>query len=629
MAITQNTFTGNGTTVLYSFTFPYLDQSHVKATLNGTPTTDFTFANATTLEFNSAPGAGVEIVIFRETDNDQAEAVFAAGSPIRAADLNQNNTQLLYVSQESNFIANEASTTADTALSQVSSSFVLANQAVATANQAQLDATDAVNTSNQAQLDATAAVNTANAADLTSQGAVVTANAALLAVNAAVAYQAVTDLAALALLTPSDAEFFELQDSTGADTDPSITGVPVGLIGDPGLTFRLRYDDPPGEYVFLGYFANDSDARYFKVTGGSISGNVDITGDLDVTGPVVVTGDLEVTGNADFGDGTLVVNETDGRVGIGTDTPEATLDIISQGTSNVRNALGRHYDNTTAFSQFKWIGGRARGNRASPSAVLSNDSLVSFNAKGYKATGWSNTVGGLYVYAAENWTDTATGTYITLRGADTGGTAVTEWARFTPTTASLPATVETTNLKNPNSGSAAITLDTAGNASAPSLVPPGTVQFYAGNTAPAGWVKANGAVVSRSTYAALFAAIGTTFGAGDGSTTFALPDLRGEFLRGLDDGRGVDTGRAIGSAQAQAFLSHAHGVSDPGHQHSWQVQTGPGGVNYGNNYAAGLQSIAGPVLFTTSGVGTGISIAANGGTETRPRNIALLAIIKF
>jgi microcystin-dependent protein len=55
------------------------------------------------------------------------------------------------------------------------------------------------------------------------------------------------------------------------------------------------------------------------------------------------------------------------------------------------------------------------------------------------------------------------------------------------------------------------------------------VQFYAADTAPAGWVKANGAALSRTTYAELFAAIGTTFGAGNGSTTFNLPYMRGEF----------------------------------------------------------------------------------------------------
>jgi microcystin-dependent protein len=628
MATVRDLYTGDGTTVLFSLSFEYLDQADVKATINGVPTTAFGFVNASTIQFTSAPANGADIVLFRETPVDESKAVFFAGSPIRASDLNQNNTQLLYVSQESSFIANEASTVAETALSQVSSSFVLANQAVATANQAQLDATDAVNTSSQAQLDATAAVNTANAADLASQAAVATANATLVAVTAAVAYQPVANLAALALLTPSNAEFFELQDSTGADTDPSITGIPVGLVGAPGLTFRLRYDDPPGEYVFLGYFSNDSESRYFKVTGGSISGNVDVTGDLDVTGPVVVTGDLEVTGDADFGDGTLVVNETDGRVGIGTDTPEATLDIVSQGTSNVRNALGRHYDNTTAFSQFKWIGGRARGNRANPSAVLSDDSLVSFNAKGYKATGWSNTVGGLYVYAAENWTDTATGTYITLRGVATGGTAVTELARLTPTTTTLSATVETTNLKNPSAGSAAITLDTAGNASAPSLAPPGTIQFYAGNTAPAGWVKANGAVVSRSAYADLFAAIGTTFGAGDGSTTFALPDLRGEFPRGWDDGRGVDSGRAFGGAQGHEFNNHKHfvvsstgiGGSTPTVSATTQVaRTGWENIVNDSRYI---------LLGTSSPADHGLS-SGEGGNETRPRNIALLAIIKF
>lgn len=80
-------------------------------------------------------------------------------------------------------------------------------------------------------------------------------------------------------------------------------------------------------------------------------------------------------------------------------------------------------------------------------------------------------------------------------------------------------------------------------------VPSGAVMTFAMNTAPTGWLKANGAAVSRTTYAALFSAIGTTFGVGNGSTTFNLPDLRGEFMRGWDDGRGVDSGRAFGSAQ--------------------------------------------------------------------------------
>ena len=93
------------------------------------------------------------------------------------------------------------------------------------------------------------------------------------------------------------------------------------------------------------------------------------------------------------------------------------------------------------------------------------------------------------------------------------------------------------------------------------MVPSGAVLYFAGRTAPAGWLKANGAAVSRTAYAALFAAIGTTYGAGDGRSTFNLPDLRGEFIRGWDDGRGVDAGRVFGSAQAHALQSHQHGLA--------------------------------------------------------------------
>ena len=88
----------------------------------------------------------------------------------------------------------------------------------------------------------------------------------------------------------------------------------------------------------------------------------------------------------------------------------------------------------------------------------------------------------------------------------------------------------------------------------------GTVAHFAANTPPAGWLKANGATVSRTLYAALFNAIGTTYGVGDGSTTFGLPDLRGEFVRGWDDARGIDSGRAIGTAQAQDIQGHTHTI---------------------------------------------------------------------
>lgn len=152
------------------------------------------------------------------------------------------------------------------------------------------------------------------------------------------------------------------------------------------------------------------------------------------------------------------------------------------------------------------------------------------------------------------------------------------------------------------------------NASA-SLVamPSGAVAHFAMSSAPSGWLKANGAAVSRTTYANLFAAIGTTFGTGDGSTTFNLPDLRGEFLRGWDDGRGADSGRVFGSNQAAAFASHTHTTAPFLGNINWsRAGFAPDGLGFLTNEVGG-------------GPGT---VSATGGSETRPRNVALLACIK-
>ena len=162
----------------------------------------------------------------------------------------------------------------------------------------------------------------------------------------------------------------------------------------------------------------------------------------------------------------------------------------------------------------------------------------------------------------------------------------------------------------------------------------GMVAHFARSTAPTGWLKCNGAAISRTAYSSLFNAISTTFGTGDGSTTFNVPDLRGEFLRGWDDGRGIDSGRTFGGFQNHEFYSHAHNVSDPNHTHGGQfgsmVQNNAGGANVsqgGGSYGYG--NTGGAIRSDNSQGGTGISINANGGTETRPRNIAVLACIKY
>jgi len=169
----------------------------------------------------------------------------------------------------------------------------------------------------------------------------------------------------------------------------------------------------------------------------------------------------------------------------------------------------------------------------------------------------------------------------------------------------------------------------------------GDIKFGLYSSAPSGWVKMNGGTIGNASSgatranadtAALFALLwalnatdspiltsagaGSTRGA-DAATDFAankrltVPDARAMFLRGLDDGRGVDTSRRLGSYAADTYASHVHSVSPP-------VASGE----------------AGQFATTTGAAGGGESItaydtAASGGTETAPKNIAALAVIKL
>ena len=186
----------------------------------------------------------------------------------------------------------------------------------------------------------------------------------------------------------------------------------------------------------------------------------------------------------------------------------------------------------------------------------------------------------------------------------------------------------------------------------------GMVTYFATANAPAGFLACNGAAVSRTNFSRLFARIGTTYGSGDGSTTFNLPDLRGYFVRGwASGGYPTDPGRTLGSIQQDTIRSHNHPVTDPGHTHTattadagehfHDVMNGAGGQNTDaiknrQNFAArdrATEFYSDPNLVkpngihkhdvTVAGSSTGITIAASGGAETRPMNVALLACIMY
>jgi phage-related tail fiber protein len=175
--------------------------------------------------------------------------------------------------------------------------------------------------------------------------------------------------------------------------------------------------------------------------------------------------------------------------------------------------------------------------------------------------------------------------------------------------------------------------------------PPGMVQAFAQSTAPAGWLLCNGAAVNRTTYSDLFAAIGTVYGAGDGSSSFNLPDLRGEFLRGWDASRGVDTNagvnpRGFASVQKGTAISYnlpksenlggGYEVGSAGND--MPTARRESGVDYvvKSDYvpSSAHHNTAGPRRSNTGGEAW-ITDAGWGGGAGRPRNFSLLLCVKY
>ena len=158
--------------------------------------------------------------------------------------------------------------------------------------------------------------------------------------------------------------------------------------------------------------------------------------------------------------------------------------------------------------------------------------------------------------------------------------------------------------------------------------PPGSVAYFANNTAPSGWLKCNGAAISRTAYPGLFSEIGTTYGAGNGSTTFNLPELRGEFLRYWADGRAVDTSRTFASTQTDATQRMVGGFTDwhVAHWITWNSSgfTNPFQGKLSTSWRKRITNVAGALIVELDN-----NRAVRTSTENRPRNIALLACIKF
>jgi len=159
------------------------------------------------------------------------------------------------------------------------------------------------------------------------------------------------------------------------------------------------------------------------------------------------------------------------------------------------------------------------------------------------------------------------------------------------------------------------------------VMPSGMIMPFAGTSAPTSWLACNGAAISRSTYATLYNAIGTTWGTGDGSTTFNVPDLRGMFLRGTGtNATGSSSGAvgpSVGAYAADTYLNHTH--TDSGHTHT--IAQSNSSLVWNTTSTSG--SFVNATGSTTTSTGTAnIQASTTGGTETKPKNYGVLYIIK-
>lgn len=161
-------------------------------------------------------------------------------------------------------------------------------------------------------------------------------------------------------------------------------------------------------------------------------------------------------------------------------------------------------------------------------------------------------------------------------------------------------------------------------------LPVGTPFYWLADTPPSWALELDGSEISRTTYADLFAILGTTFGSGDGSTTFNLPDDRGNAIRGWDNGRGVDSGRVFGSEQLDQMQQITGTLGIRGSNTGFQNDTtATGAFSVVDAGTIGLTPSTTSASSGLMGFDSGNSSGARVGDETRMRNRAYLPCIVY
>jgi microcystin-dependent protein len=305
---------------------------------------------------------------------------------------------------------------------------------------------------------------------------------------------------------------------------------------------------------------NDVNTATYTITG---TGNAVRATAPTITSPTISSGNVTVsTGN---------VYVSAGKVGIGTSSPAVSLAI--SGTDAALIPSGTTAQRPTGATGY----------------IRFNSSTTLF--EGYNGTAWDPFSGTVTSVAA------SVPAFLSISGSPI------------TTTGTLAITYSGTPLPVANGGTGLTSISTL-------QTPIGSFLWHTASSVPTNYLEANGAAISRSTYAALFAVIGTTYGVGNGSTTFNVPDVRGYFVRGYDNGRGVDSGRAFGSNQ---LATHVGTIQDSRTTQQLSAQTEGDAITTSAETFYVMSGYNNTTNTSTGGVFVG----------ARPINIAFLPCIRY